>query len=103
MRRHSINFLYNPGHVIRWCLEVVPVANAREGSKEEHDWARVRMENTEPYCISTFHEDIPFVSAQFVEPFLMKHKYYGINWVMYSCNLHQTIWESYILYGTILY
>ncbi len=26
MCRHSIIFLYNPGHVILWCLEVVPVA-----------------------------------------------------------------------------
>ncbi len=41
MRRNSIDFLYNPGHVTLWCLEVVPVANAREGSTQEHDWARV--------------------------------------------------------------
>ncbi len=32
MHRNSINFLYNPGHIALWCLEVVPVANAREGS-----------------------------------------------------------------------
>ncbi len=30
MRRNPINFLYNPGHVIIWCVEVGPVANARE-------------------------------------------------------------------------
>ncbi len=27
---HSINFLYNPGHVTLWFLEVGPVSNARE-------------------------------------------------------------------------
>ncbi len=40
IRRNSINFLYNPGHVTLWCLEVVPVENVREGSMQEHDWAR---------------------------------------------------------------
>ncbi len=28
MRRHSINFLYNPGHMTIWCLEVVLVVYA---------------------------------------------------------------------------
>ncbi len=41
MHCHSINFLYNPGHLILCCLEIVPMANAREGSMQEHDWARV--------------------------------------------------------------
>ncbi len=51
MHRNSINFLYNPGHVSLWCLEVVPVANAREGSTKEHDWARVIL--TQPYLYTT--------------------------------------------------
>ncbi len=46
MRRHSINFLYNPGHVILRCLEVVTVANTSEGSMQEQDWARV-LDNTD--------------------------------------------------------
>ncbi len=29
MRKNAINFLYNPGHVTLWCLEVVPVVYAR--------------------------------------------------------------------------
>ncbi len=29
MRRNSINFLYNPGQVIIWCLEIVPEVSAR--------------------------------------------------------------------------
>ncbi len=42
MCRNPINFIiYNPGHVTLWCVEVVLVANAREGSTQEHDWARV--------------------------------------------------------------
>ncbi len=41
MRRNPINFLYSLGHMILWCVEVDPVANAREGSTQEHDWARV--------------------------------------------------------------
>ncbi len=41
MRRDPINFLYNTGHTTLWCMEVGPVANAREGSMQEHDWARV--------------------------------------------------------------
>ncbi len=40
MRRNSINFLYNPGHVTLWCVKVGLVANARDGSMQEHDWAR---------------------------------------------------------------
>ncbi len=42
MRRNPINFLYNSGHVTLWCVEVGPVANAREGSTQEHDQASVR-------------------------------------------------------------
>ncbi len=41
MRRNPINLRYNPGHVSLWCVEVGPVANAREYSMQEHDWARV--------------------------------------------------------------
>ncbi len=41
MHGNSINFLYNPHHVTLWCLKVVPVANAKEGSTQEHNWARV--------------------------------------------------------------
>ncbi len=41
MGRNPINGLYNPGHMILWCLEVGLVANAREGSTQEHDWARM--------------------------------------------------------------
>ncbi len=41
MRRNPINFLYNPGHMILWCVDVGPVANAREGSMQEHYWAKV--------------------------------------------------------------
>ncbi len=40
MHRNSINILYNPSHVTLWCLEVVPVANAREDSTQEHDCTR---------------------------------------------------------------
>ncbi len=32
MCRNPINFLYNLDHVTLWCVEVGPVANAREGS-----------------------------------------------------------------------
>ncbi len=39
MRWNSINFLYKPDHVTLWCVEVGPVANAREGSMQEHDRA----------------------------------------------------------------
>ncbi len=45
MCKHSINFLYNPGHAILWCLEVVLVANVREDSTQENDWARVWCHN----------------------------------------------------------
>ncbi len=41
MHRNFINFPCNPGHVTPLCLEVVLVANAREGSTQEHNWARV--------------------------------------------------------------
>ncbi len=41
MCRNLINVIYNPGHVTLWCMEVGPVANAREGSTQEHDQARV--------------------------------------------------------------
>ncbi len=41
MCRNPINFLYNPGYVTLWCVEVGPVANAREGSMKEHDRASV--------------------------------------------------------------
>ncbi len=41
MHSHSINILYNSDQVILWCLEVVPVENASEGSMQEHVWARV--------------------------------------------------------------
>ncbi len=37
MRRNLINFLYNSGHVTLWCVEVGPLANARESSTQEHD------------------------------------------------------------------
>ncbi len=30
------------GHVTIYCVEVGPMANVREGSTQEHDWARVR-------------------------------------------------------------
>ncbi len=30
MRSNPINFLYNLDHMTLWCVEVVPVANARE-------------------------------------------------------------------------
>ncbi len=36
MCRNSIKFLYSPGHVTLWCLEVVPVANPREGIDAVH-------------------------------------------------------------------
>ncbi len=31
MCKNLINFLYNPGHVTLWCVEVGPMANARGG------------------------------------------------------------------------
>ncbi len=40
-RRNHINFLYNPGHVTVWCVEVGQVTNASEGSMQEQDWARM--------------------------------------------------------------
>ncbi len=33
MHRNAINFLCIPGHVILWCVEVVPMANANEECK----------------------------------------------------------------------
>ncbi len=41
MRGNPINFLYNPGHVTLWCVKVGLVANPREGSTQEHNWAMV--------------------------------------------------------------
>ncbi len=38
--RNPIKFLYDSGHVTLSCVEVGPVANAREGSTQEHDRAR---------------------------------------------------------------
>ncbi len=43
LRMNPVNFLYNPGHMTLWCVEVGSVANAREGSTQEHAWARVCM------------------------------------------------------------
>ncbi len=45
MRRNPINFHYNSGHATLWCVEVGPVANARDGSTQEHDQARVVYES----------------------------------------------------------
>ncbi len=42
--RNPINFLYNSGHMTLWCVEVGPVANARKGSIQEHDQARVQLQ-----------------------------------------------------------
>ncbi len=41
MCRNPVSFLYNPGDMTLWCVEVSPVANAKECSMQEHDWARV--------------------------------------------------------------
>ncbi len=41
MSRNPSNFLYNLGHVTLSCEEIDLVANAREGSMQEHNWARV--------------------------------------------------------------
>ncbi len=49
MCKNPNNFLYNPGHMILWCEEVGPVANAKEGSIQEHYWARV---GTGKYCVT---------------------------------------------------
>ncbi len=38
MRRNHIIFLYNPGHLTFRCVEVGPVANAKDGSTQENDW-----------------------------------------------------------------
>ncbi len=43
MPRNPINFLYNRGQVTLLCVKVGPVANSRQGSTQEHDWARVDM------------------------------------------------------------
>ncbi len=43
MSSNPINFLYNLDHVTIWCVEVGPVANARDGSMQEHDWSKVRV------------------------------------------------------------
>ncbi len=56
MRRNSISFLYNLDHMTLWCVEVGPVANAREGSMQEHDWARVHVSKAE--CIHTNHAQL---------------------------------------------
>ncbi len=55
MNMNSISFLYNPGHMTLWCLEVVPVANAREGSTQEHDWVWVIIEKDKkcPFLFQT--------------------------------------------------
>ncbi len=42
MHSNPINFLYSPGHMTFWCVEVGLVANAREGSTQEHDLVYVR-------------------------------------------------------------
>ncbi len=39
MCRNPINFLYNQGHMILWCVEVGLVANVWEDSTQEYDWA----------------------------------------------------------------
>ncbi len=43
MHWNTNNVLYNRGHVILYCVEVSQVANAREGSMQEHDSARVHI------------------------------------------------------------
>ncbi len=51
MCRNLINFLYKPSHVILGYVEVGPVANAREGSMQEHNWARVSFDWSPPPCV----------------------------------------------------
>ncbi len=46
MYSNPINFLYNLDHVTLWRVEVGPVANAREGSMQEHDWASLDCQDT---------------------------------------------------------
>ncbi len=41
MCKNPIHFLYNSGHVTFWHVEEGLVANARQGSMQEHDRARV--------------------------------------------------------------
>ncbi len=43
MRSDPINFLYNLDNVTLWCVEVGPVANAREGLMQEHNRAWVHI------------------------------------------------------------
>ncbi len=47
-----------------WCLEVGPVANAREGSMQEYDWAKVH--------VLMQHADVKPVIITYVLTFFIK-------------------------------
>ncbi len=66
MRSNPINFLYNLGHVTFWCVEVRPVANASEGSTQEHDWAGVPL----PLPLSGFNQKYPEYSNVWTASYL---------------------------------
>ncbi len=63
MGYNPINFIYilfYPGHVTLWSMEVGPLANAREASMQEHDWARVILK-----LIWNSSKNVTFQSSRF--------------------------------------
>ncbi len=45
MCMNAINFLYNSGHVILWCLEVVPVVYTRVVNERTKSFFKKNMED----------------------------------------------------------
>ncbi len=80
MRRNPNNFPYNPGHVTLWCVEVGLVANAREGSKQEHDWSRVHVwTHTHTH---THHAHIQYYKIRF---------YWSLRYIRHTNCVHTNI------------
>ncbi len=49
-----------------WCVEVGPVANAREGSMQEHDWARLTNEQKFVAIMSVDEKSVTDALGKFI-------------------------------------
>ncbi len=100
MQRNPITIPYNLGHVTLWCVEVGLVANAKEGSTQEHDQARVvehqlyiiAMNSTavsHGTCMKWFNTPNMHICFSWLNPiqctitFWISVKYYFINIVVF--------------------
>ncbi len=81
MRRNTINFPYNSGHVALWCLEVVPVVYASVfkyeraiSSKKFIKWCNTHAQLTRGFarCDESKHDEVTFqlTSADFGSNYL---------------------------------